>query len=169
MLADACRWGICETLVVLTPTEGGEMSGTGKSKRGFASMDANRQREIASKGGRAAHAKGTAHEWTSDEARVAGRKGGEVVSRDRAHMAAIGREGGESRGAKNRGRQDNGRADSAAAGAGSSGAAYSDRESPVEVSREGRSMQDNGPSRNRRDDLDDEMETVRDEDAPNPT
>ena len=61
-------------------------------------MDPARQREIASKGGRAAHAKGTAHEWSSDEARVAGRKGGEVVSRDRAHMAAIGREGGESRG-----------------------------------------------------------------------
>jgi general stress protein YciG len=57
------------------------MSGSGKSKRGFASMDANRQREIASKGGRAAHAKGTAHEWTSDEARVAGRKGGEVAPR----------------------------------------------------------------------------------------
>ena len=137
------------------------MSGSGKSKRGFASMDANRQREIASKGGRAAHAKGTAHEWTSDEARVAGRKGGEVVSRDRAHMAAIGREGGESRGAKNRGRQG-----SVATGSGSSGAAYSDRESPVEVSREGRSRE--GLSRGMRDDLED-METVRDEEAPNPT
>ncbi len=68
------------------------------SKRGFASMDAAKQREIASKGGRAAHAKGTAHEFTSDEARVAGRKGGEAVSRDRAHMSAIGREGGHSRG-----------------------------------------------------------------------
>lgn len=67
------------------------------SKRGFASMDAAKQREIASKGGRAAHAKGTAHEFTSDEARVAGRKGGEAVSRDRQHMATIGREGGESR------------------------------------------------------------------------
>ena len=72
------------------------------SKRGFASMDPNKQREIASKGGRAAHAKGTAHEFTSDEARVAGRKGGEAVSRDRAHMAAIGREGGHSRGARAR-------------------------------------------------------------------
>lgn len=72
------------------------------SKRGFASMDAAKQREIASKGGRAAHAKGTAHEFTSDEARVAGRKGGEAVSRDRAHMAAIGREGGHSRGARAR-------------------------------------------------------------------
>lgn len=72
------------------------------SKRGFASMDPTKQREIASKGGRAAHAKGTAHEFTSDEARVAGRKGGEAVSRDRAHMAAIGREGGHSRGARAR-------------------------------------------------------------------
>lgn len=72
------------------------------SKRGFASMDAAKQKEIASKGGRAAHAKGTAHEFTSDEARVAGRKGGEAVSRDRAHMAAIGREGGHSRGARAR-------------------------------------------------------------------
>jgi general stress protein YciG len=70
------------------------------SKRGFASMDASKQREIASKGGRAAHAKGTAHEFTSDEARVAGRKGGEAVSRDRTHMATIGREGGHSRGAR---------------------------------------------------------------------
>jgi uncharacterized protein len=68
------------------------------SKRGFASMDPAKQREIASKGGRAAHTKGTAHEFTSDEARVAGRKGGEAVSRDRAHMSAIGREGGHSRG-----------------------------------------------------------------------
>jgi general stress protein YciG len=65
-------------------------------------MDASKQREIASKGGRAAHAKGTAHEFTSDEARVAGRKGGEAVSRDRAHMSAIGREGGHSRGARAR-------------------------------------------------------------------
>ncbi len=72
------------------------------SKRGFASMDPNKQREIASKGGRAAHAKGTAHEFTADEARFAGRKGGEIVSQDRAHMSAIGREGGHSRGARAR-------------------------------------------------------------------
>jgi general stress protein YciG len=71
---------------------------TGKSNRGFASMDMGKQREIASKGGRAAHAQGRAHEFTPDEARVAGRKGGEVVSRDRAHMAAIGRAGGQARG-----------------------------------------------------------------------
>lgn len=47
-----------------------------KEDRGFASMDRAKQREIASKGGKAAHQKGTAHEWTSDEAREAGRKGG---------------------------------------------------------------------------------------------
>lgn len=44
--------------------------------RGFASMDREKQREIASKGGRAAHMQGTAHEWDSNEAREAGRKGG---------------------------------------------------------------------------------------------
>ena len=47
-----------------------------KEDRGFASMDRAEQREIASKGGKAAHQKGTAHEWTSEEARDAGRKGG---------------------------------------------------------------------------------------------
>lgn len=47
-----------------------------KEDRGFASMDRMKQREIASKGGKAAHQKGTAHEWTSEEARDAGRKGG---------------------------------------------------------------------------------------------
>ena len=46
--------------------------------RGFASMDSGRQREIASKGGKAAHQKGTAHEWTSEEAREAGRRGGKA-------------------------------------------------------------------------------------------
>lgn len=79
----------------------------GKSNRGFASMDMGKQREIASKGGRAAHAQGRAHEFTPDEARVAGRKGGEVVSRDRAHMAAIGRAGGQARG-RNRAMQSQG-------------------------------------------------------------
>ena len=49
--------------------------------RGFASMNPDQQREIASKGGRAAHVRGTAHEWTSDEARAAGRKGGAVSRR----------------------------------------------------------------------------------------
>ena len=59
-------------------------------------MSPERQREIAARGGRAAHQKGTAHEFTTDEARQAGRKGGQIVSRDRAHMAKIGRVGGKS-------------------------------------------------------------------------
>ncbi|HEY9672955.1 MAG TPA: KGG domain-containing protein [Waterburya sp.] len=66
-----------------------------KSKRGFASMDEEKQKEIASKGGKAAHEKGTAHEFTTEEAREAGRKGGETVSQNRQHMAEIGREGGK--------------------------------------------------------------------------
>ena len=69
-----------------------------RSNRGFASMDRDKQKEIASKGGKAAHAKGTAHEFDSSEAREAGRKGGVAVSRNREHMAAIGRRGGEARG-----------------------------------------------------------------------
>lgn len=71
------------------------------SKRGFASMDENKQREIASEGGRAAHASGHAHEFNSQEAREAGRKGGEAVSQDREHMAEIGAQGGASRGSSN--------------------------------------------------------------------
>ncbi len=69
----------------------------GTAKRGFAAMDEATQRAIASKGGQAAHQKGTAHEFDSEEARRAGQKGGEAVSRDREHMAQIGRKGGESR------------------------------------------------------------------------
>jgi uncharacterized protein len=65
------------------------------SKRGFASMDEDKQREIASKGGKTAHERGTAHEFTSEEAQEAGRKGGETTSQDREHMAEIGREGGK--------------------------------------------------------------------------
>jgi uncharacterized protein len=74
----------------------------GTSNRGFASMNREKQREIASKGGRAAHSKGTAHEFSTDEAREAGRKGGQVVSRNRAHMAAIGRKGGMESGSRAR-------------------------------------------------------------------
>jgi general stress protein YciG len=77
--------------------KGGSGSGQGPAKRGFAAMDQAQQREIASKGGQAAHQKGTAHEFDSEEARRAGQKGGEAVSRNRAHMADIGRKGGESR------------------------------------------------------------------------
>ncbi|WP_394846793.1 KGG domain-containing protein [Pendulispora brunnea] len=73
-------------------------SNQGTNNRGFAGMDEEKQRKIASQGGHAAHAKGTAHEFTSEEAREAGRKGGEAVSKDRQHMAEIGRKGGEARG-----------------------------------------------------------------------
>jgi general stress protein YciG/hemerythrin-like domain-containing protein len=66
----------------------------GSSKRGFGSMNQEKQRAIARKGGQAGHAKGTAHEFTPEEAREAGRKGGEAVSRDREHMAEIARKGG---------------------------------------------------------------------------
>ncbi len=54
-----------------------------KEARGFASVTPDRQREIASRGGRAAHEKGAAHEWTSEEARAAGRKGGMARQRKR--------------------------------------------------------------------------------------
>ena len=54
---------------------------SGQSKRGFASMDEDKQRAIASQGGKAAHEKGTAHEFDSEEAREAGRKGGEARGR----------------------------------------------------------------------------------------
>jgi len=71
-------------------TEGGTPNLHRKERRGFASMSAEKQREIASKGGRAAHEKGTAHEWTADEARSAGRKGGQVSrgGRGRLNMAS---------------------------------------------------------------------------------
>lgn len=58
------------------------------SRKGFASMSPEKQREIASKGGRAAHEKGTAHEWTSEEARSAGRKGGQVSRGGRGRAPA---------------------------------------------------------------------------------
>jgi general stress protein YciG len=58
------------------------MANNNTSRRGFASMDEEKQREIASKGGKAAHEKGTAHEFTSEEAQEAGRKGGQARSRD---------------------------------------------------------------------------------------
>jgi general stress protein YciG len=60
-----------------------------KERRGFASMSPEKQREIASKGGRAAHQKGTAHEWTSEEARTAGRKGGQVSRGGRGKLADV--------------------------------------------------------------------------------
>ena len=56
----------------------------GNSQRGFASMSPEKQREIASKGGKAAHQKGTAHQFTSEEARAAGKKGGQASGQARS-------------------------------------------------------------------------------------
>ena len=64
-----------------------------KRKRGFAAMSAEKQREIASKGGKAAHVAGRAHQYTSKEASECGKKGGRIISRDRNHMSEIGRKG----------------------------------------------------------------------------
>lgn len=69
-----------------------------QSKRGFAAMLPQKQREIARRGGQTAHQKGTAHEFTPEEARVAGRRGGKAVSSNRQYMAEIGRRGGQSSG-----------------------------------------------------------------------
>lgn len=63
-------------------------------KQGFASVDPEQRRKIASMGGKAAHSNGTTHRFTSEEAREAGKRGGKAVARDRAYMAEIGRRGG---------------------------------------------------------------------------
>jgi len=73
--------------------------------RGFAAMSPERQREIASLGGKAAHANGSAHQFTVEEARVAGKIGGSRISADREHMAEIGRMGGHARGKKRNGEE----------------------------------------------------------------
>ena len=59
------------------------------SRRGFASMDPNKQREIASKGGKAAHSSGHAHQFTPEEARAAGRKGGESRGRNYSERQSV--------------------------------------------------------------------------------
>src|SRR5688572_21520806 len=76
----------CKEIFTMASNNQGNQGG--KSNRGFASMDPQRQREIASEGGRAAHEKGTAHEFTSEEAREAGRKGGMARSANRRNAAS---------------------------------------------------------------------------------
>jgi general stress protein YciG len=83
--------------------EENQMAQTQGSNRGFAAMDESKQREIASKGGKAAHEKGTAHEFTSEQAALAGSKGGKAAhAKGTAHefssqeAAAAGRKGGQS-------------------------------------------------------------------------
>jgi general stress protein YciG len=89
-----------------------EKEGTSRGGRGFAGMDPAKQKEIASKGGKASHEKGTAHEFTPEEAREAGRKGGKA-----AHAKGTAHEFSpeEAREAGRKGGQASGRARAAAA------------------------------------------------------
>jgi general stress protein YciG len=73
------KGGLRREGAVLLPIEGGIVV---KRRRGFAVMEPSRQREIASKGGKAAHEKGTAHRWSEQEAKEAGRKGGAASHRN---------------------------------------------------------------------------------------
>lgn len=82
-----------------TNQSGNNESRSSRSGRGFASMDPARQREIASKGGRAAHQAGTAHKFTSEEARIAGRLGGQASGQSRAAKRQASRGQGAARGA----------------------------------------------------------------------
>lgn len=78
--------GTTESRAMNEAAKGRPVTGERKERRGFASMSPEKQREIASKGGRAAHQKGTAHEWTSEEARSAGRKGGQISRGGRGRL-----------------------------------------------------------------------------------
>ncbi len=80
-------------------------NGKNGANRGFAAMSPEKQKVIASEGGRAAHQQGVAHEWNSEEARQAGRKGGQSVSQNREHMSEIGRRGGQNSGGRRRNKQ----------------------------------------------------------------
>lgn len=75
----------------------------GKRPRGFAAMSPEARQAISRKGGKAAHAAGKAHEFTEDEARAAGRKGGKKTAANREHMAEIGRAGAAAREANREG------------------------------------------------------------------
>src|ERR1700677_2834879 len=86
-----------------------QIQNPGRSDRGFAAMDREKQRQIASMGGKAAHARGTAHEFTSIEAAAAGSKGGKAAHEkgtahefSRQEASAAGRKGGQASGARNK-------------------------------------------------------------------
>jgi general stress protein YciG len=90
--------------------KGNQSGGGDTSNRGFASMDPEKQRDIASQGGKAAHEKGTAHEFSSEEAREAGREGGKAAhEKGTAHEFSseeareAGRKGGQASGGGNQG------------------------------------------------------------------
>ncbi len=86
-------WSVRDDRLVGGDEQASQEDNVAKEDRGFASMDRNKQREIASKGGKAAHQKGTAHEWTSEEAREAGRKGGMASHRRKQQQKSEGEEG----------------------------------------------------------------------------
>lgn len=87
VVTDARRTGhLTESRTMHEAATGRKVTGERKERRGFASMSPEKQREIASKGGRAAHQKGTAHEWNSEEARSAGRKGGQISRGGRGRL-----------------------------------------------------------------------------------
>lgn len=76
------------------PNETTQLPITPKQRRGFAVVDKEKMRQIASRGGKTAHAIGLAHKFTSEKAREAGKKGGAVTAANREHMSEIGRLGG---------------------------------------------------------------------------
>lgn len=86
-----------ESVIVATESNPEPAVARPSAPRGFAAMNSDRQREIASMGGKTAHQRGAAHRFTSEEAQKAGRKGGETVSRNRDYMVNIGRRGGNAR------------------------------------------------------------------------
>ena len=87
--------------------QGGGNQGSGNSNRGFASMDPQKQREIASEGGKAAHASGNAHEFTSEEARRAGsmshKNDGNQQSGQQGSQQSGGQQGSQQSGQSTRG------------------------------------------------------------------
>ncbi len=106
-----------------------EKEGGSRGGRGFAGMDPAKQKEIASKGGKASHEKGTAHEFTPEEAREAGRKGGKAAhAKGTAHEFTP----EEAREAGRKGGQASGRARAAAAQQQRTGAPSSRQKEEVE-------------------------------------
>jgi len=110
--AALARTGLKEMTMASSGNQGnqGKQGGGDTSNRGFASMDQEKQRDIASQGGKAAHEKGTAHEFSSDEAREAGRQGGKAAhEKGTAHEFSseeareAGRKGGQASGGGNQG------------------------------------------------------------------
>ena len=89
-ITESCHSGSTTTTEPLSPAKP-------KQHRGFAAMDREAHRELARSGGRAAHAAGRAHRFTSEKAREAGKAGGAKTAANREHMVEIGRKGGYSK------------------------------------------------------------------------